>query len=212
MVPNQKMNIARWVGAICGGLAIGLPITSATQAEAQVGAYPLNPCPGIYYEEPFNSTRAVPTGCPANAATQRLNQTNDNLLQPDSVPIPPSIESAPAIPTPYPAEGAREFLGTITPVAGTVGIRLENNTNVPITYRATGTTGWRVLQPESQQTLMGLPAPVTITMDRNDDGFLEVIPQSIDEGMLSLSLDEAQSLAEGKRAIRIQEDGQVYAH
>jgi hypothetical protein len=49
--------------------------TSAQPAGTTTASASQNPCPSIYYEEPFNSTRAVPQGCPANAATQNQNQS-----------------------------------------------------------------------------------------------------------------------------------------
>lgn len=45
-------------GTIAGGLFLSLPVL------ASAASYSLNPCPGIYYEEPFSSTRIVPQGCP----------------------------------------------------------------------------------------------------------------------------------------------------
>ncbi|NHC35982.1 hypothetical protein [Scytonema millei] len=52
------------VGTIFGGLLIGIsaiPLVASAQ-----GSQVLNPCPRIYYEEPFNSTRLAPEGCPPN--------------------------------------------------------------------------------------------------------------------------------------------------
>jgi len=55
---------------IFGGLLIGLPAIPlvAVAQPSQV----LNPCPRIYYEEPYNSRNIVPEGCPPNAITQQL--------------------------------------------------------------------------------------------------------------------------------------------
>ncbi|GAB4377519.1 MAG: hypothetical protein Kow00121_27120 [Elainellaceae cyanobacterium] len=66
--------------------------------------------------------------------------------------------------------------------------------------------------PDAQATLYSVLEPITVTMTRNDGGFLEVIPRQIDEGTVAVAFDETSSFAEGKRAMRIQEDGQVYAH
>ncbi|GAB4240831.1 MAG: hypothetical protein Kow00121_67160 [Elainellaceae cyanobacterium] len=210
MFPEQRNKKVGIAGAILSGIALGLPIATALPSTA----YPLNPCPGIYYEEPFNSTRLVPQGCPLNEATrqelqrQNLNRDRESYITP---PYTPENQRS-AIPTPYPAEGAREFLGALAPENNTVTVQFENTTNVPITYRATGQTDWRTLMPDAQETLSGLPLPITITMDRNDDGFIAVTPNFIDESTVSISFDEAINRAEGKRAMRIQEDGQVYVH
>jgi hypothetical protein len=45
-------------------MPMGRPVAPSTAASTSI-----NPCPAIYYEEPFNSTRIPPQGCPANAAT-----------------------------------------------------------------------------------------------------------------------------------------------
>ncbi len=73
----SKPNKARVLNSVFGGLLLGLPTISlaAVAQPAQV----LNPCPKIYYEEPFNSRNLVPQGCPANAATQRLGGTTDTV-------------------------------------------------------------------------------------------------------------------------------------
>lgn len=117
---KQKMGLA----GVVGGLFLGLPLISASvfaapnsanSLTAQGGysspgqsqtspteAFPsLNPCPSIYYEEPFNSTRIVPTGCPANAATlDQQGQTSGqssvapNPAVPGQRPVAPSTEAS----------------------------------------------------------------------------------------------------------------------
>ncbi|GAB4379405.1 MAG: hypothetical protein Kow00121_33450 [Elainellaceae cyanobacterium] len=69
---------------ILGGLVVGLSATSVP-ALAQPGPMQ-NPCPGIYYEEPFASAYAVPEGCPPNAATQRLEATGQ-LATPNQIVV-----------------------------------------------------------------------------------------------------------------------------
>lgn len=63
------------LGIICGGLIMSLPAISQV-AMAQKIVQPLtpkvNPCPGIFYEEPHNYRVLVPVGCPPNAFTLRL--------------------------------------------------------------------------------------------------------------------------------------------
>lgn len=68
---------ARVLNSIFGGLVLSLPAIPLA-AVAQLSPV-LNPCPRIYYEEPFNSRNLVPEGCPPNAATQRLRGTIDPL-------------------------------------------------------------------------------------------------------------------------------------
>ncbi len=74
---GSKPNKARVLNSVFGGLLLGLP-TIPLAAVAQPSQV-LNPCPKIYYEEPFNNRNLVPEGCPPNAVTQRLRGTNDPL-------------------------------------------------------------------------------------------------------------------------------------
>lgn len=63
------------VGLFAASTAIAQTMNPAPQPAAPTEATPgLNPCPNVYYEEPFNSTRVVPQGCPANDATLREQQ------------------------------------------------------------------------------------------------------------------------------------------
>lgn len=89
-------NSAGLVSTICGSLLMGLVVPLAASA---VPASKVNPCPGIYYEEPYNSTRLVPQGCRPNTATQRLQTggmpnravpTDQKVFTEPLTPAPPS--------------------------------------------------------------------------------------------------------------------------
>lgn len=73
--------------AICGSLFMGLSfipqIAKAQQTTPQQpgSATPgVNPCPRIFYEEPYNNRVLVPQGCPPNAITQQM--LNQGLVNP----------------------------------------------------------------------------------------------------------------------------------
>ncbi|MBD3885680.1 hypothetical protein IFO70_28620 [Phormidium tenue FACHB-886] len=204
MVCRQgKKNIKR-TGRLIGGLLIGFPLIS-TAAIAAPGA--LNPCPRIYYEEPFNSTRAVPQGCPPNAATQLLIDQGSETPQPTPTNEAIPSTSAPAQP-PLP-ETLEEPIATIT-TNGTVAVRLRNNTNTSIAYEAIGHTDQRLLAGK-EEVVLQLPTPVTIRMVREDGGFLEVTPvETAETGVLSISLSESTNFGNNQGALRIQEDGRVF--
>jgi hypothetical protein len=74
------MNIPKYyqlVGTICSGLVMFLPTISSVaiaQPIVQPTTSKVNPCPGIFYEEPYNYRILVPVGCPPNALTLRLMQ------------------------------------------------------------------------------------------------------------------------------------------
>ncbi|ARV61503.1 hypothetical protein BZZ01_25285 [Nostocales cyanobacterium HT-58-2] len=78
---NQKVSkSAKFLGAICGGLLIGLPaIPQVVMAQQTVPQQPqqqpnskVNPCPSIFYEQPHDNRVLVPQGCPPNAITRQL--------------------------------------------------------------------------------------------------------------------------------------------
>jgi hypothetical protein len=201
-------------GAILGGLVVSVPITLLTATSAL--AFPLNPCPAIYYEEPFNTTHAVPAGCPPNAATQRLIQEGRVAPSPTPAPTAPIPGATfPATPdaTPPLPETVRPLITTVTPTAGQVSVQLVNETGTIVTYQAIGFTEQRVLQAGESITLRGLETPVTMTMVRNDGGFIRVMPMAASEaGLLSISLNRAADLGQNQRTLNIQPSGQVFAY
>jgi hypothetical protein len=197
---NPKLqNLAGLVSAICGSLVIGLPVIPL--AASAVPASKVNPCPSIYYEEPYNSTRLVPQGCPPNATGRLLGVqriTTTPVLPPNSVIAPlPENRSNP--------------IATVTPRDGKVDVKLINTTNAVISYEAIGYTQRRFLSGGEEIVLQNLPTPVTITTVRQDKGLVDVIavPAS-KQGMLEVSLDESKQLDDNLGALRIQRDGQVF--
>lgn len=190
------------LGAICGGLLVGFPTVSLA---SPVVSKVLNPCPGIYYEEPYNSTRLVPEGCRPNAATRLLSEQAQ--LSRQQVIGASAGRSLPQPPLP---ENRAEPIANVTPVAGEVGVRLKNNTNTVVSYEAIGYTQRRFL-PAGAETTLSLPTPATITMVRQDDGLLKVMSMPTSQnGMLAISLDEATRLSDNQGVLRIQPDGQVF--
>lgn len=203
-IPRLNQKTFSLLGTFCGGLLIGLPtISLASTAAPSV----LNPCPGIYYEEPHNSTRLVPRGCPSNAATGFITEQTQLPRQP--MVVPSGMSSLPLVQPPLP-ENRAEPIATVVPVAGEVDVKLKNNTNALISYEAIGHTQRRFL-PAGMEVTLKLPTPTTITMVRQDEGLLEVVsmPTSGSE-MLAISLDETTTLSDNQGVLRIQSDGQVF--
>ncbi|GAB4384926.1 MAG: hypothetical protein Kow00121_49120 [Elainellaceae cyanobacterium] len=209
MFPKQPERNSALVKAVFSGLVFGLPI--AAIATPAASAYPLNPCPSIYYEEPFNSTRQVPAGCPPNAATQELIQEGRIPVQaPGSTSLPPS--NVPVSQPPLPEE-LQDAIATVIPTAGTVDIQMVNMTNAVIRYQAVGFTDERPLLGGETVLLQDLPVPVTITLVREDGGFIQTMAMPTTEaGLLSVSFDETTGSGIGDRTIRVQEDGQVFTN
>jgi hypothetical protein len=200
----------RLLGILFGGLLIGIPAIPQISV-AQQTTPKVNPCPRIFYEEPHNNQVVVPVGCPPNAYTQRLGVGGgvDTTVQSETSTQPQGSSVNPQV-VPFP-ESRQKPIAIITPaVVGRVNVRLKNDTNTRITYQAIGQTAPRVLRQGEEYLLRNLPTPITITMVREDNGFLKVIPMSSSEGTLEVSLDETSSFGDNQGALRIQEDGEVF--
>ncbi|MDH6059691.1 hypothetical protein NWP17_04430 [Chrysosporum bergii ANA360D] len=165
----------------------------------------LNPCPRIYYEEPFNSRNVVPEGCPPNALTQQLMAQGIPPTQ--AVPArPPVIAIQPPLPEQQQPASAKIALAN-----GKVNIRLINDTGAEVTYEVVGDTPARSLEGKSDIMLRDLQAPVTMTFFREDGGLLQVTPQpSAKTGMMVVRLNETTDIQEDKNTVQIQEDGKVF--
>jgi hypothetical protein len=165
-----------------------------------------NPCPKIYYEEPYNQLLVLPASCPPNAATASQNQQS-RLPAPNSSTMP--VDMMPQLlPGTEPAP-----IATVSLQSGRVTVQLKNTVNTPITYQAIGHTEERTLGPRSEVTLQDLPTPVTITFLRSDSGLLQVAPMANTEpGNLMLMLNEATGLNDSQASIRIQTTGSVLAY
>ncbi|NEO30208.1 MAG: hypothetical protein F6K36_07150 [Symploca sp. SIO3C6] len=196
---NQKQ--LGLVKAICASLIMGLP--AITLAPSVAIASETNPCPKIYYEEPFNNTRPVPQGCPANEAPQQLNPESETVPL-TGEPLPTGV-SQPPLPETQTAPVTR-----IIPKGQRVSVTLKNNTNALITYEAIGHTEERTLVGREEVVLQNLPLPVTITTVRQDAGLLDVITKSTQPGMLEVLLEADPTFDDIKGTISIQEDGRVY--
>jgi hypothetical protein len=165
-----------------------------------------NPCPKIYYEEPYNQRLVVPASCPPNAATISQNQQSQlPTLNPSAMPINTSPQLLPGT-EPAP-------IATVSLKSGRVNVQLKNTVNTPVTYQAIGHTEERILAPLSEVTLRDLPAPVTITFLRSDSGLLKVAPMANAEaGELMLMLNEATGLNDSQASVRVQTTGNVLAY
>ncbi len=169
-----------------------------------------NPCPQIYYEEPYNSSLILAAACPPNAATRSLNGQSQRSTQlPVLVPESATVSTIqPLLPTVEPAP-----IGTVKLQAGRVNVQLKNMTNTQITYQVIGDTPQRALAGKTDLVLQNLSTPITITFLRPDAGFVRVtIPASGESGVLVLVLDEAVSLSDSQTSVRIQSNGNVLAY
>lgn len=125
----------------------------------------------------------------------QINRTpgRTNVIQP---PLPESRSNA---------------VARVIPTQGTVSIQVINRTNVPVTYEAIAYTQQRTLRGGANTTLLNLPAPVTVTFNRQDDGLLNVIPRTTSKnGVLQVILEEQSRLSDQQGTLRVQDNGQVF--
>jgi hypothetical protein len=194
------------LGILMGSLLMSLPMIPFSVTAAPTSA--VNPCPRIYYEEPYNTTRIVPQGCPPNVATRTLQQQGQTSRQQGGrvpVPVAPGQATQPGT-TP-------EVITTLPAAPDSVNISLRNDTNARISYQAVGQTEPRSLEDGEEVELQNLPTPATLTMTREDDGFIRVVPQRTNQpGALALSLNETANPDESQQTVRVQDDGRVIAY
>ncbi|HHP7244282.1 MAG TPA: hypothetical protein ACFE0H_06315 [Elainellaceae cyanobacterium] len=199
----MKINIGahhrfKWIfpvglfGIVSSGVLI-YPMT-ATRANADSRIAQINPCPSLYYEEPFNSNIPAPPSCPPNAVGNR------DFAEPEiQNPVTPSPETL------------QDPVTMITTSPESVDIRLVNETGTMIIYQSIGDTEQRMLEGGSETVLRDIETPVTVTFTRPDSGLLMARPEfNIESGILDVILDETASLDEDDNAITIQESGEVY--
>jgi len=188
---------AKSFGIVLGSLT-GIVAFSSTSTAAPTSQ--VNPCPGIYYQEPYNRLVVVPQGCPPNAMmTQLVNeQSTGNPMMPNQQSLP---------------EEQQPVLATIMPQMGKVSVLLKNATNTPITYQVVGSTQQRTLAARAEIMLQALPVPTTLTFLRSDGGLVRVMPIANSElGVLDLTLNGAMGLSDSQTTVRIQSSGKVNAY
>lgn len=205
---KEKIKIATWK-KLLSGLAIVIPFLPLTAFAIPTRPNPKrNPCPKIYYEEPYNSKLIVPAECTPNAATTRWKQTGQAVDQ--SINVVPRTTNVRPIQPPLP-ENRANAVATVKPMMdGRVNVTLKNDTNARISYQAVTHTQVRYLEGGEEVILREIPTPVTITMVREDRGLLRVMPMSIEEGMLTVTLDEQTRFDNNQGVLRIQENGNVF--
>lgn len=198
--PNHQIKSS----LIRGGLLFSIPFFSLLTGSAAFAQ--INPCPGIFYEEPHNNRVLVPQGCPPNAFTAK-QQATTTPPTPETQPIQPP--TSPVTQPPLP-EKTQTAITTVTVKDSQVNVQLINSTGVGISYQAIGQTEVRTLNPKEEFVLRNLPTPITITVVRQDSGFLKVIPKESSPGTLTLTLDESAEFGDNQGAVRINANGQVF--
>lgn len=127
----------------------------------------------------------------------------------EAIPIEPSTVTPASPPLP---EAGMQAIATATPVNGQLSVELVNNTGTAVSYEVIGDTSRRTLLLNESAMLRDIPLPTTITVVRQDNGFVDVAATSSENGMLNISLEPRPSLDNAQSAIRIQADGQVFVN
>jgi len=190
--PLNNLKLALLCGSI---LSLSIP-SLAVEAVPKV-----NPCPRIYYEEPYNSNVIVPNGCPSNAAT-KTERVQSVILPSNS---PQTIQSIP--------DNQQRVIARVTPLLGQVSMKLKNDMQTEVIYQAIGETSQRSLKAGQEVMLKNLPLPMTLTLNRTDGGLVRLVPMPMNtEGMLDISIKEANGLNDSHLNLNIQTEGQVSAY
>lgn len=184
------------------GLAMGA--TAPSSAIAQMNS-PLNPCPKIYYEEPFTRRFLSPQGCPPNVARQ-IQEGLPMRIGGGAMTLP-SSPMQPPLP-----EQRSEPIAQIAMASDQVAVRLTNEIASPVIYQVLGETEPRLLMGGATVMLTGLPLPTTITAVRDDNGLIDIMARSSEAGMLEVMLGSEPTLDDTQGVLRIQADGQVYVN
>lgn len=201
------------------GLALGLAFSPAAIAQANSV---LNPCPSIYYEEPFNRRFLSPQGCPPNMARQLEIGSMEAGITPARRRAIPLLNDASGIGTagisatrpaqpPLPEERS-EPIAQVAMTSSQVDVRLTNGISSPISYQVLGGTEPRMLLGGDSVMLTGILLPTTITAVREDGGLLDIAASSDEANMLDITLNAEPTLDETQGVLRIQQDGQVFVN
>lgn len=177
-------------------------------------------CPGIFYREPFTNRVAAPVGCPTTEYQQRF-QVSETAV-PEAVTPDPAV-AAPMVTDPIvnPPVGASgvplpesraQAVVIASPINNQLNLSLVNNTGALVTYEVLGDTQPRELMPDESAMLQDLPLPKTVTLVRPDAGLLDIAGESMEDGMLQISLSAETRLDNTQGVIRIQPDGQVFVN
>lgn len=207
-----RMKPAKVLGFVGSGVLAGT-ILAPEMAQAQMRMGPMgpsvNPCPSIYYEEPYDSNVLVPPGCRPNTISRFLGMDQGNLPLGGYTPR----GQGGMMPTP-PLPETRENAIAVVPMTEdqSLTVRLMNTTNVPLNFEVVGQTDQRILEPRSSTILRGLSAPLTLTAVRLDEGLLDIMVTETDSGTIEFTMDEDLGLDDTQGVIRIQQDGQVFVN
>jgi hypothetical protein len=95
-----------------------------------------------------------------------------------------------------------------------VNLTLINKTNAEITYQVIGDTESRTLAGQQTINLQGLRAPVTVTLDRKDSGFLLLTPKASDksEDTVEATLETTMDMSIDATTMRIERNGSVFLY
>lgn len=160
---------------------------------------------------PLNSVAQTPQPTPSRVLNPKPSIFNEAIYKRDRTPVVNPTPNAPLVP-PLPEESSNA-IATVNPINGKVSVKLTNTTNTVITYEAIDYTERRTLAAKGEVVLKDLPAPVTLTLVRPDNGFVQIAATSANNsGLLEVSLSEGRTLNDQQSAIRIQPNGQVFVN
>ncbi|AFY72627.1 hypothetical protein Syn7502_00467 [Synechococcus sp. PCC 7502] len=127
-----------------------------------------------------------------------------------SQPILPS--EAPPVLTAPPIEAIQTPDGNVTPVNGSVTVKLINKTNARIKFQFLGNLGTRqtILEGQAESRLFKLSLPISLTFRRIDNGFLKVDLRTRDNGLLEVEFDLTADFNVDRISLWVSPSGEIY--
>jgi hypothetical protein len=137
---------------------------------------------------------------------------SSSVLAVAAKPVPPVAAQPEQLLTPEQALPAPR--AQIQPVNGRVTLKLINKTNALINYQAVGDTAPRTLGGNTSITLQNLKTPMTLTIDREDRGFLDITPKVLGRkaNTLEMTLEGTSNFSLDKTTVRIEKSGLVFLY
>lgn len=126
----------------------------------------------------------------ARSLSSLVESASNKQIPPEALPVP---------------------IAVVSPINGTVTIRLVNQTGAAISYQVIEDTQFRSLNGRSEITLRSLTIPTTLTFRRDDGGLLRVSLQANNpSGTITLTLNETADFATDRTTLTVERSGGVY--
>jgi hypothetical protein len=98
----------------------------------------------------------------------------------------------------------------VTPVNGTVQVKLTNATNAAVVYQIIGQTSRLTLAANATITLEKLKLPASILFGHQNEGLLKVMLNRVSNGNVEVKLEDTKDLGLDRKSLAIKKDGSMF--